>query len=136
MRNEQRLVHPRIVKSIGAPLNQPRAIAIQFRYGFVADLDGLKVLDLEDPEKAHLIDGAFVPAHNANDVYVARTYAYVAALNNGIFIIDVKNPEKPIAIQSFTDGGKIDDARQVKIAMTNASLFAYVADGKNGLRIL
>jgi hypothetical protein len=24
----------------------------------------------------------------------------------------------------------------VKIAMTNASLFAYVADGKNGLRIL
>jgi hypothetical protein len=25
---------------------------------------------------------------------------------------------------------------QVKIAMTNASLFAYVADGKNGMRIL
>jgi hypothetical protein len=56
--------------------------------------------------------------------------------NNGIVIVDVKNPEKPIAIQSFTAGGKIDDARQVKIAMTNASLFAYVADGKNGLRIL
>jgi hypothetical protein len=69
-------------------------------------------------------------------VYIARTYAYVAALNNGIFIVDVKNPEKPIAIQSFTADGKIDDARQVKIAMTNASLFAYVADGKNGLRVL
>jgi len=25
---------------------------------------------------------------------------------------------------------------QVKVAMTNASLFAYVADGKNGMRVL
>ena len=130
-------LNPRIVKRIGAPeLNQPKAVAIQFRYGFVADLDGLKVFDVSDPEKAHVISGAFVKAYYANDVYVARTYAYVAALNNGIFIIDIKNPEKPITIQSFTAGGKINDARQVKIAMTNASLFAYVADGKNGLRVL
>jgi hypothetical protein len=130
-------LNPKIVSRIGAPaLESPKAIAIQFRYGFVADLQGLKVLDLSDPAKAHVIDGAYVKAYYANDVYVARTYAYVAALNNGIIIIDVKNPEKPMAIQSFTAGGKIDDARQVKIAMTNASLFAYVADGKNGLRIL
>lgn len=130
-------LNPRIVKRIGAPqFNQPKAIAIQFRYGFVADLDGLKVLDVSDPEKAQVINGAFVKAFRANDVYLARTYAYVAALDNGILIVDVKNPEKPIAIQSFTADGKIDDARQVKIAMTNASLFAYVADGKNGLRVL
>ena len=32
--------------------------------------------------------------------------------------------------------GKLNDVHQVKIAMTNASLFAYVADGRNGLRIL
>lgn len=130
-------LNPRIVKRIGAPeLNQPKAIAIQFRYGFVADLDGLRVLDVSEPEKTHVISGAFVEAYKANDVYVARTYAYVAALNNGIFIIDVKNPERPTAIQSFTANGQVDDARQVKIAMTNASLFAYVADGKNGLRVL
>jgi len=30
----------------------------------------------------------------------------------------------------------LNDARQVKVAMTNASLFAYVADGRNGLRVL
>jgi len=130
-------LNPRIVKRIGAPeFNQPKAIAIQFRYGFVADLDGLKVLDVSNPAKAQVINGAFVKASRANDVYIARTYAYVAAGNNGILIVDVKNPEKPIAIQSFTADGKINDARQVKVAMTNASLFAYVADGKNGLRIL
>ena len=32
--------------------------------------------------------------------------------------------------------GKLNDVHQVKVAMTNASLFAYVADGKNGMRIL
>jgi hypothetical protein len=130
-------LNPKLTNRIGAPaLNWPRAIAIQFRYGFVADLDGLKVLDVSDPAKAHFVDGASVRLPRANDVYVARTYAYVAAGNNGIGIIDVKNPEKPVPVQTFTADGKIDDARQVKIAMTNASLFAYVAGGIRGLQIL
>jgi hypothetical protein len=30
----------------------------------------------------------------------------------------------------------MNDVRGVRIASTNASLFAYVADGKNGLRVL
>ncbi len=38
--------------------------------------------------------------------------------------------------QTFNANGELNDVHQVKIAMTNASLFAYVADGKNGLRIL
>src|SRR5688500_10904969 len=32
--------------------------------------------------------------------------------------------------------GVMNDARDVKLGMTNASLFAYVADGRNGLRVL
>ena len=51
-------------------------------------------------------------------------------------IIDVKLPERPRLDQLFQAEGKLNDARQVKVAMTNASLFAYVADGKNGLRIV
>src|SRR5207249_11317914 len=38
--------------------------------------------------------------------------------------------------QLYNAEGKLNDSHQVKIAMTNASLFAYVADGRNGLRIL
>ncbi len=30
----------------------------------------------------------------------------------------------------------INDARGVKVASTNASVFAYVADGRNGLRVV
>jgi hypothetical protein len=32
--------------------------------------------------------------------------------------------------------GAIDDARDVKLGATNGSIFAYVADGKNGLRVV
>jgi hypothetical protein len=125
---------PRVVRTIS--LNQPRAIAIQFRYGFVVDADGLKVVDLTAPTEARLVEGATVALADARDVYVARTYAYVANGKEGIAIVDVEQPEKPRLDQTYNADGKLKDVYQVKIAMTNASLFAYVADGHNGLRIL
>ena len=127
-------LNPMLVNRI--PFKHPRAIAIQFRYGFVVDDEGLKVIDVASAERARLIDGALVPLSDARDVYVARTYAYVADGRDGIAIIDVKQPDKPRLDQMYNAEGKLSDARQVKIAMTNVSLFAYVADGKNGLRVL
>jgi len=98
--------------------------------------DGLKVIDLTEPGRARLIEGALVRLAEARDVYVARTYAYVADGKEGVAIVDVKHPEGPRLDQIYNAEGKLNDTRQVKIAMTNASLFGYVADGKNGLRIL
>ena len=68
---------PRITEQI--ELRNPRAIAIQFRYGFVVDEEGLKVLDLGTPGSPKLVTGAAVALADAQDVYVARTYAYVAS---------------------------------------------------------
>ncbi|HSK63060.1 MAG TPA: hypothetical protein VK893_04445 [Pyrinomonadaceae bacterium] len=127
-------LNPRIVSRIG--LRQPRSVAIQFRYAFVVDEEGLKVVDVTMPEQAKLVDGALVPLAHAHDVYVARTYAYVANGKDGIAIIDVEQPERPRLDQTYNAEGKLNDVHQVKVAMTNASLFAYVADGKNGMRIL
>jgi len=130
-------LNPRIAQQIRPPeFRNPRAIAIQFRYGFIVDDDGLKVLDLTLPERARVIVGGFVPLADAHDVYVARTYAYVANGKDGIAIIDVEQPEKPRLDQTYNAGGQLNDVHQVKVAMTNASLFGYVADGRNGLRIL
>jgi hypothetical protein len=130
-------LNPKIVSRTGAPaLKHPRAIAIQFRYGVIVDNDGLKVIDLANLERPRVIDGALVPLREARDVYVARTYAYVAGGKDGLAIVDVKQPDKPRLDQMYGAEGKLNDTRQVKIAMTNASLFGYVADGKNGLRIL
>jgi hypothetical protein len=130
-------LRPRIVGQFGQPaLVHPRAVAIQFRYAFIVDEQGLKVMDVTAPESARLIKNALVPLNNAQDVYVARTYAYVANGREGVAIVDVEQPEKPVLDQTYNADGKLNDTHQVKIAMTNASLFAYVADGRNGLRVL
>jgi hypothetical protein len=130
-------LNPRITQQIGAPeLRNPRALAVQFRYGFVVDDEGLKVLSLDDAGSPKLVSGAAVSLSNAHDVYVARTYAYVANGKDGVAIIDVEQPQRPRLDQTYNADGKLNDVHQVKVAMTNASLFAYVADGKNGLRIL
>jgi hypothetical protein len=127
-------LNPRLVNEIA--LKHPRSVTIQFRYAFVVDEEGLKVIDISSPEQARLVEGAFVPLSDAHDVYIARTYAYVANGKDGIAIVDVEQPDRPRLDQMYNAEGKLNDVHQVKIAMTNASLFAYVADGKNGMRIL
>jgi hypothetical protein len=127
-------LNPRLAKRIA--LKNPRSSAVQFRYAFVVDDEGLKVIDITVPEQARVIEGAFVRLAHAHDVYVARTYAYVANGKDGIAIVDVEQPERPRLDQMYNAEGRLNDVHQVKIAMTNASLFAYVADGKNGMRIL
>jgi hypothetical protein len=117
-------------------LKQPRAVGVQFRYGFVTDDDGFKVLDLTEPAKPRLIPGAFVPLKHAQRFYLARTYAYVADGADGLALIDISNPEKPRLDQLYNAEGQLTDTRAVQIGSISASEFALVADGKNGLRVL
>lgn len=116
-------------------LEQPRATALQFRYLFVTDKTGLRIVDVTNPEKPRIIRSR-VKLTDARRVYLARTYAYVAAGQQGLVIVDIEKPEQPKIHKVFTDDGKLNDAQDVIVATTNASLFAYVADGKNGLKIL
>jgi hypothetical protein len=118
------------------PLRDARASALQFRYLFVTDARGLAVIDVTLPERARLIEDAGVSLADAQRVFVARTYAYVAAGRDGLVIVDVENPEKPSVYLRYDAGGRLNDARDVVIGSTNASLFAYVADGRNGLKVV
>lgn len=128
---------PRVAAEIASPaIMKPKAITIQFRYAFVVDEQGVKVIDLTWTDQPKIVKNAFVPLQDANDIYVARTYAYVAAGAQGLAILDVENPEAPRLEKLFTAEGAINDAQGVKVASTNASLFAYVADGRNGLRVI
>src|SRR5271154_730484 len=130
-------LHPRVTAEIGAPqLHEPRGIAIQFHYAFVVDRDGLKVLDVSALDHPRMVASAVVPLADARNIYVARTYAYVAGGTQGIAIVDVEKPEQPKLDQMFTGDGKINDAQDIKIGMVDASAFAFVADGRNGLRVL
>lgn len=130
-------LQPRVVKQIN--FDNPKAVAVQFLYAFVVDHAGMHVVDIKELQtkgEAVRIDTASVPLKHAHDVYVARTYAYIANGEDGIAIINVQRPEQPKLDQTFNAGGSLNDTHAVKVAMTNASLYAYVADGKNGLKIL
>ncbi len=118
------------------PLTGARASALQFRYLFVIDAAGLSVIDVTRPDRARLVAENTIALGNAHNVYLARTYAYVAAGQDGLVIVDVTRPESIQLKQRYTADGAIRDAHDVIVASTNASLFAYVADGIGGLKVL
>jgi hypothetical protein len=134
-----RPLEPRVA-AVVPELSGVRGVQVQFRYAFVACEAGLVALDVT-PEP----DGSFpaapravsaVPLPDARQVYVARTYAYVAAGRQGLAIVDVTRPEAMRLVRLFDARGAIDDCNDVKVGITNTSLFAYLADGRNGLRVL
>jgi hypothetical protein len=118
----------------GKHLHHPKMVATQFRYAYVCDDDGVKVLDILDLSKPVL--KAVLPLPEAHSLYLARTYAYVAAGSRGLVILDIQNAEEPKVDQVFTAGGHICDAQSVQLGVTYNSLFAYIADGKNGMRVV
>ncbi len=117
------------------PLEDVRATALQFRYLFVTSKTGLQVVDVTEVRKPRLLP-RHIALKDARRVYVARTYAYVAAGADGLVIVDVEKPEALAIHDRFTDNGALNDTQDVIVGSTNASLFAYVADGKNGLKVL
>jgi hypothetical protein len=120
----------------GGGIVRPRAIEVQFRYAFVVDSQGLKVIDVTSPTQPRVVEGASLPISDARNLYIARTYAYISAGAQGLVIADIKQPEHPKIDQTFNAAGQINDLNDTKLAMTDASVFAYLADGRNGLRIL
>jgi hypothetical protein len=128
---------PRIVgRTPAGALRNPRRIAVQFLYAFVTDDDGLKVLDLSDPDNPRPVPGGALALRDAQGLYAARTYLYVADGADGLAIVDIKNPAAPRLRETYNAGGELDDTRSVQIGSVNASMYALVADGKNGLRVL
>ncbi len=129
-------LHPKITAVLGEEqnLHHPHAVQVQFRYGFVCDEQGVKVIDTTHLAQPHYVSG--IELAEAHNIYVARTYAYVAAGSQGLVILDVKNPLDLKIDQVFDAGGCINDLHDVKLGITYVSEFAYLADGVNGLRVV
>jgi hypothetical protein len=123
---------PRVEATV--PLNNGHSVALQFRYLFVTDADGLKVIDITNPTRPTLTPDNIIPLAQARRLHLARTYAYVAAGDEGVAIVNIGQPEKMRLLQTFKNG--LSDTYDVTVASTNASLFAYVADGTGGLKVL
>jgi hypothetical protein len=130
-------MHPRIAgEYTGTFLHNPKCVAVQFRYLFVTDDEGMKVLNIDNPDRPVPVPNGVVRLRDPHRLYVARTYAYVANGAEGLAIIDVENPERPRVDQMFNAGGTMNDTRAVQIGSVSASEFALVADGRNGFRVV
>lgn len=125
---------PKVTAVVAENIHHPHAIQAQFRYAYVCDEDGVKVLDITD--LAHPVPISKLEIAEAHNIYLARTYAYVAAGKEGLIILDIEKPEEPKIDQIYTADGCINDTHDVKVGMTYVSAFAYLADGKNGLRVV
>ncbi len=126
---------PRVTSVIGGDvLKQPQAVQVQFRYALVCDAEGIKVLDVTRLDQPRFVSG--LPLAEAHSIYLARTYAYVAAGSQGLVVLDITNPEQPRIDQVFNAGGCINDLQDIKLGITYVSEFAYLADGCNGMRIV
>jgi hypothetical protein len=128
-------LHPAVTAVLGNDLlNGPKALQAQFRYAFVCDEEGVKVLDITQLHAPQLVSAVDLP--EAHNIYLARTYAYVAGGEEGLIILDITNPERPKIDQIYNAGGRINDLHDVKLGITYISEFAYLADGRNGMRVV
>ena len=125
---------PKIVATV--PANKPTSVAVQFRYAFVTDADGLSVLDITLPERMQRVAGALVSMKDARNVYLARHYAYVGAGAGGVAVVDIEIATAPKLLQNFTANGVLGDVNQVKVGMVNDSVYGLVADGTSGFHVL
>lgn len=125
---------PKLVTTV--PMNDARASAVQFRYLWVTDAEGVKLFDVTDLKKPTAIPSGTIALRDARKLYLARTYAYIAAKDEGLVIVNITKPAAPVIYKKETFGGKLNDAEDVIVGTTNASLFAYVADGRNGMKVL
>ncbi|MGX7951567.1 hypothetical protein ACWPM1_03280 [Tsuneonella sp. HG249] len=119
-----------------APLDDARASAMQFRFLWVTDREGVKLFDVTNLRQPVAVPEGTVPLADARRLYLARTYAYVAAKGEGLVILDITNPATPSVYRKETFEGRMNDVEDVVVATTNASLFAYVADGRNGMKVV
>jgi hypothetical protein len=126
--------HPHVTAVVSDCIKGARAVQAQFRYAYVCDEEGIKVFDITNINSPQIVSK--LPMSEAQSIYLARTYAYVAAGSQGLVILDIERPEAPKVDQVFTANGCINDLRDMKLGITYTSEFAYLADGKNGMRIV
>ena len=127
-------LEPKITATL--PLGDARASAVQFRYLWVSDGEGVKLFDITRMAEPVPVPSGTVRLANARKLYLARTYMYVAAKGDGLVIVDITRPAAPVVWPRLAIEGAPSDAEDVIVASTNASLFAYVADGRNGIKVL
>jgi hypothetical protein len=100
---------------------QANGIAIAGDTAYIADVRGLKLVNIQNPLSAHVSAFVGTPGY-AEGVAVQGSYVYIADRSEGMRIIDVHEPGSPIEVGGFKDG--YENVRSVDAAGN----YAYLAD--------
>jgi len=110
----------------------PQKLFIKGSVLYIADaVSGLRLVDISAPLNPENL-GSVATTGPAVSVYVHTNRAYVAEGEDGIDIFDISNSFAPVLITSAA----MADARDVCVLVNGSSLYALVADGAAGLKIL
>ncbi len=139
---------------------QAKDIAVSQNYAYVADTtQGLLVIDVSQsttPTLLKQMDPVNGTTITPNSVTVFGDYAYLADGDLGVRIVDIRDATIPTQIAQYPTSGSAMDARDVAVIAyneqalsnpgqdpfvvdprdPNAKIYAYVANGKQGLLVL
>jgi len=117
------------VEFVGHIGGDTHAVAVQRDYAYIGEGGALTILDVSNPA-APSVMGKTVPFPEVvQDVYVSGDYAYVAAGEGGLRVVDVSTPTNPTEVGCYDTPGYANS-----VAVSGS--YAYVADWYAGLRVV
>lgn len=115
-----------IVGQIGG---QTRSVAMRGSFAYVGVGARLTVLDISDATAPRELGASEVLREAIRDIEIDGAFAYVAAGEGGLAIVDISNPTQPLLKATHETPGYAEG-----IAVSGN--YAYVADGPAGLRVV
>ncbi len=110
----------------------PRKLFIKDQTLYIADASGLRIVDIAKP-LAPVLLSTTATAGIPVSVYVHENRAYMAEGNKGVDIFDVSNTSNPVLLSTITTA---DNACDVSVVQQDSTIFALIADGSSGLKII
>jgi len=97
----------------------------QHLYAFVADKDGLQIIDVTDPDAPFRITHVDLPGDSCLSVYARKEYAFVTAGSEGLYVIDIRDPYSPVIVAHSDEIGVAE-----RVAVVGNTI--YVTDSADG----
>lgn len=109
---------------------EPWTIIVSGKYAYSGDFGGgLLIFDITNPEHPKYISSCDESTGTAGGIVLSESYVFLANEENGLQIVNVANPLKPILVGAYPVPGYAYD-----VAVSGK--YAYIADGASGLQIV
>ena len=105
------------------------AVTVQGDYAYIGEGGRLTILNIVDPTLPTVIGKATPLPGMVADITISGNYAYIAAMEGGLRVIDIGNPADPFEVGYY-------DTPSSAHAVDLSGGYAYVADFDAGLRVV